>query len=266
MTGSGRRDDEGFQDPFPDGIVAGPEVDEDKHPLARTIWTAVLSILVLVVLIGVFVLVSYLTRETRTVTDQVAVTGGQVTIGAGSADVQVVEGSGEQVVATARVEHGLVPASYELRRTDAGIVIDSGCRPVLSPGCSVAVTVQVPADLPVEVRSTSGDVDVRGLADRVVTVRTGSGDVEGSGLAVTELSVLTRSGDIEADFSQQPFAFKAQTESGDVDAEIPAGTIRYQAKIESRSGEVESDVTDDPQGDGFMVVESDSGDIEVQQS
>lgn len=251
--------------------MSDPEADQlaleeldGPSPMARTLRTVLVTVVVAGVVVGALAVASTVARKTTTETSRVPVSGAsQVAVQAGGADVRFVEGTGDDLVVTARITSGLRTTAYSLKRRGDEILVTSSCQSWLSPGCGVEVTFQVPARLPLVVATGSGDVDLSGLKDRVVTIGTGSGDVEAEGLAVTELSVKTDSGDVDADFARQPFALKITTDSGDVDAEIPPGDVGYAVSVTSKSGDVENSLADDPQGRGLVRVTTDSGDVEI---
>ncbi len=253
---------------FPDDVVAGGELlPEGRRPLVRTLVTAVVTIAVLGALIGVFLLVVKLMTSTEEQASRIPLSSAQVSVDARSADIRFVPGKGEALVIRAKVTHGPLDGSYAaFINKREHIVLDDGCRRIVSPTCKVQVTMEVPAGYPVEVVTTSGNVSARGLADRVLTVRTGSGDVTGTGLAVTELSARTDSGQVDASFAREPFALKVRTDSGDVSAQVPRGTVRYQVQVRSGSGDVENALDDVAGGNGLVVVRTASGDVDLRRS
>lgn len=254
-------------DPF-DGDLADDQsfADEEyRHPLARTIWTAVISVLILIVLVGAFVVVSWLSRETTTVENEVTVRGGQLTVLSSGADLRFVPGdaTSDTVRISADVTSGLLSTDYAIEQRGDDVVLGARCRPVLTPGCGAVITIEVPGSLPINVKAGDGDLAVDGLEDRVVTVSTTSGDIVASGLSVPELSASTTSGDITADFASQPFAFKARTADGDVSATVPDGDVAYRVELNTIGGEVENAISNQPDGDGLLSVRTDDGDITV---
>lgn len=253
---------------FPDDVVAGGELlPEGRSPLIRTLLTALVTIVVIGVLIGVFLLVVKLMTSTEEQASRIPLTSAQVSVDARSADIRFVAGKGDALVIRSKVTHGPFDGSYAaLINKREHIVIDDGCRAIVSPTCKVQVTMEVPAGYPVEVTTTSGDVSAKGLADRVLTVRTESGDVTGSALAVTELSVRSDSGQVDAAFAKEPFALKVRTGSGDVSAQVPSGSVRYQVQVRSGSGDVKNALDDVAGGNGLVVVRTGSGDIDLGRS
>ena len=234
----------------------------DRPPWVRTLLTVVITVVVVGLLAGAAAMVSRASESTRTAANRLDVGDDpQLVIRSTDADVRLVEGTSTDVVIRAKVTSGLRKTKYELRRRGDEIEVVGSCLTWLSPGCGVDVTVAVPKKMPVLVATDSADVVADGLRDRVLTVATGSGDVLGQNLQLQEFSARTDTGDIDADFSQQPFAFKADTRSGDIAGRVPEGKIGYAVTVRSRSGDVRSVLTSDPKAKGIVHAVSDSGDI-----
>ncbi len=130
----------------------------------------------------------------------------------------------------------------------------------------MSLTIAIPKGVPVVINTTTGDVTADTLEQGVLTVATTSGDIDVAGLTVDEFSAESVSGDVKASFAKQPFAFKALTKSGDVSAAIPAGERTYAVMAESESGDVDSTISSDESGQGFVRVTTGSGDIRLRTS
>ena len=153
----------------------------------------------------------------------------------------------------------------EVERVGGATRLEAACRPLLSPGCGVDVTITVPEGTAVDLLTGSGDVDVSGL-DGAVAVRTGSGDVEVERLRTQDLTVRSNSGDVEATFARPPFAVKVATGSGDVDLGLPQTRTPYAVDARSESGEVDDAIpATDAQDARVVRVRTQAGDVEVEQ-
>ena len=94
--------------------------------------------------------------------------------------------------------------------------------------CTSDYRVAVPANVPVVIRSSDGDVHIaafRGSAD----VQTGSGNVFVDGFCGFALSVKTGSGSARATATCSPQTLNLRSSSGDVEATVPAGGYRIEA-------------------------------------
>lgn len=244
-----------------------PEVIADydvRSPASRTLLTVIGTIVVVVVVGGLVLGASILSRDTKVSTSVVEIgDSAQIVLDAGSADVRIVQGKPDVVRVEARVTSGLLTTDYQIGRRGDDIKIASGCQSWLNPGCGVETTVEIPKGFPVVVKTSSGNVDADTIEEGVLTVRTGSGNISGTALDVDELAADTVTGDISADFSTQPFAVKASTRSGDISASIPRGDRTYGIEATSTSGKVSSKITPDESGKGFIRAITKSGDISL---
>ena len=235
-----------------------------RSPAARTILT-VLGTLVAVALLAVLVLaLSIIRRDSRIATSQIDVgTNANLIINATSADIEVVEGEPDLLTITSTVTSGLRETDYQLGRKGDEIKIVSNCQTWLNPGCGVKARLEVPPGLPLRIRTTSGDIRVRAVSEGVLTVRSATGQITASGLEVDEFEATTTAGDIAATFVAQPLAFKATTKSGDVRATLPAGERTYAITTDTKSGDVSSQLDSDDDGEGFIRIQTTSGDIRL---
>ena len=131
------------------------------------------------------------------------------------------------------------------------------------------LTVEVPADLPVQVTDSSGDVSIDGV--RVVRVTDSSGDIEAHGLPA-DIEIDDSSGDIRVENaagrvkvvdSSGDFVVRGAREvlvqsdsSGDIDVEEISGGVR----IESESS---GDVVISRVGGSVEVLSDSTGDVRV---
>lgn len=243
-----------------------------RSPASRTLLTVIGTIVTVLLLGGLVLGASLIQRETRVATADVELGDiAGLVINAGAANVRLVEGEEGMVRIRSRITSGLRKTDYQLGRRGSEIKIVADCQTWLSPGCGVSATLEVPKGMPIEVRTTTGDVKAESLAEGVLTVTSGSGNVTVSDLKVDEFSADTGSGDITASFATQPFGLKANTSSGDIRATVPAGKRKYAVVVSSKSGEIDNsldgDVTNSLGGDqddgGIVRATTDSGDIRL---
>lgn len=252
---------------MPQETVADYDV---RSPASRTLLTVIGTIVTVLILGGLVLGASLIKRDTRVATADVELgDSALLVINAGAADVRLVEGEEGVVRIRARITSGLRQTDYQLGRRGDEIKIVSRCQTWLSPGCGVSATLEVPKGMPIEVKTTSGDIRADSLAEGVLTVTSGSGNVSVRDLKVDEFQANTASGDISATFATQPFGLKATTRSGDIRATVPAGKRTYAVVASSKSGdiansldgEVASTLDADQEGGGFVRATTDSGDI-----
>lgn len=235
-----------------------------RSPASRTLITVLGTILTVGVLVGVVLGASILKRNTTVSASDIPLAGtSQIVLDTGTANLRVVQGDADIIRVKSRITSGLRKTDYQLGRRGNEIKMLSGCQTWLSPGCGVETTVEVPKGFPVVIRTTSGDVEVSKVVEGALTIVTGSGDIVASGLTLDELSARSTSGDISADFTTQPFGFKATTTSGDISADMPTGDLKYVVTTRTTSGDVSSDLTSRKKGEGFVRAVTTSGDIDL---
>jgi hypothetical protein len=162
------------------------------------------------------------------------VTRVEVTVEAGDVDVL---GGGPLQVTVRRDEHfAFDQRPTEERSFEGGILrVRSTCPPIVLGACSADYRLTVPEDVPVVVRSGSGDIRLtsyRGAGE----VETGSGDVVVDAYCGPSLAVRSDTGSVRVSAACPPDQLELGSRDGDVTASVPAG--RYRVDAESGSGSV----------------------------
>jgi hypothetical protein len=106
---------------------------------------------------------------------------------------------------------------------------------------------------------TSGDVVVKDLTGKLQVTAT-SGDIEASGLKGGSVDVETTSGDLEVRLAEANDV-RAKGTSSDIEVTAPSGA--WNVSTETRSGEVDNGLGDDPNGSHTIDATTTSGDIEL---
>src|SRR3954463_5766062 len=109
----------------------------------------------------------------------------------GSGDVHIIGADVSGVSVIARVEGDSNHLGYGL--SDGRLSLYEECN---EQPCSVDIDAIVPAPIPMELTTGSGDLRVEGALERL-HIDAGSGDVEGLDIAGLDLAVKTGSGDID---------------------------------------------------------------------
>src|SRR3954471_16519294 len=153
----------------------------------------------------------------------------------GDGEIEIVGGGRRDSALVTRTERFAFGHDAETARSVSGGVfhVRSRCPTALLARCSVSYRVVVPDNVPVDVRTTGGDVtlrDYRGSA-RVVT---DAGRVAVDGYCGNSLELRTGSGDVAASAECAPPRLVLRTGAGDARAVVPAG--RYDVDAESTSG------------------------------
>jgi hypothetical protein len=199
-----------------------------------------------------------------------------VTLDAGPADVTVTAGAGDTVHLAQKLQWSFRHPTTSVSRTGDRLTVRARCPIEVGWSCAVHLTLQVPAETQVDVRSDSGDVDVSGLRT-AIAARTGSGDVRvedvvgnvrarsGDGDVTVENSRAPRvqasssSGDVSVRLDSSPTEVRATSDDGDVLVLVPdqAG-IAY--RVDDSSG---VSVRIDPSATRQISAHTGSGDVRV---
>lgn len=158
---------------------------------------------------------------------------------------------------------------------DGGVLKLGGC----GDDCEVRYTVEVPAGIPVSGKTSNGELkmsevgtvhvstssgrisleDVTGAVD----VRSSNGRIEGRGLKGGGIRAETSNGDVDL-ASSDAQDVQVKTSNGDVDVAVPAGSYRVTAKSDNGSKDI--GIGNDPSGDHRLSLVTNNGDVTVKSS
>jgi hypothetical protein len=158
--------------------------------------------------------------------------------------------AGSPLEVRARVTEALVAPERRVRRDDDGTLrLSSSCSPgYFSEFCGVDYDIRVPAGtairartgagdvvaenlrtiLPVELRSSAGDITVLGAVTPALRLRTSAGDVRASGVRADDVSARSSAGDVTLSLLGPAELLDAQTSAGDVDLVVPDASYRVE--------------------------------------
>ncbi len=179
--------------------------------------------------------------------------GGIVIVGGGRRDAITVE----------RSERYAFGHDAESRRwvQDGIFRVRSRCPTALMGRCRISYRVTVPDNLPIEVRTSGGSVQMSGYRGSA-TLSTGSGDIRVAGFCGFSLDARAGSGDVSARTACSPPKLSLRANSGSVTAQVPPGA--YEVDAESASGEEHvSGVRATEQSPFAITALSGSGDVTV---
>jgi hypothetical protein len=220
------------------GAVRGPRLS----PWGRVVSVSAALVLGVAAALGIGALVS---DEQRTTSYQVNGTLNGVLVDVGDADVTVVRAGSARSVGVQRIDHFAFGHDADARRTVRGGVLElySRCPRTVLHSCSASYRLTVPDNVPLDVRTTSGTVRLRGYRG-TATVRTRSGDVDVAGYCGNSLEIRADGGDVTAAATCAPPNLSLRTTTGAVRAVVPGG--RYQVDVQTAVGQ--------PQVRGISVV------------
>ncbi len=183
-----------------------------------------------------------------------------------SADAEIVGAGDESPVSVRRTERFAFGRRPQVERDTAGGVlsITVRCPKLLVGGCASRYRVAVPANVPVTVRSSSGDVRFRGYRGSA-RIDTGDGDIAVSSYCGFVLRAHTTGGDVRAIASCPTERLDLRSQEGDIRATVPPGRYRVDAESDNGFERIDGLVTADDApytiqaltGTGDVVVESD---------
>jgi hypothetical protein len=198
----------------------------------RTTWAWLVAASACVVLaVGVAMAVWWAVSSERRVTSyNVRGALSAVSLDLGGADAEIVGGREAPVVEVRRTDRFSFghPAAHR-REVSGGVLrISSRCPRTVFGSCTAAYRVSVPRNVPVSVRTGSGDVRLdsfRGSA----RIATGTGDIAATAFCGFLLQARAGSGDVSATAACAPDRLELRSRTGAVRAVVPPGRYRIDA-------------------------------------
>jgi hypothetical protein len=176
-----------------------------------------------------------LTRERQVATYRVLGSLTAIRLDLGNADAEIVGGRDAPVVDVRRTDHFAFGRPATNARSAAGGVlrIRSRCPDTLFGTCAARYRLTVPNNVPVTIRTGSGDVSLSGFRGSA-RITTEGGDIAADSYCGFVLQARADGGDIAASASCAPEQLDLRTRSGDIRAVVPPG--RYRIDAETSAG------------------------------
>jgi putative adhesin len=188
----------------------------------------------------------------------------QITLDLGGADATVVGGGSGRAVEVQRTDqYSFGRRAHANRDVSGGVLrLRSRCPDTVLASCSASYRVKVPDNIPVTVRTSSGDVRFsayRGSA----SIATSTGNITVGGYCGFLLQARAETGDVRASTSCSPERLVLRSRSGDVRAIVPAGRYRVDADTDGGTRRV---VGLTPAEDAPFQIQalSSAGDVDVE--
>ncbi|HVL07278.1 MAG TPA: DUF4097 family beta strand repeat-containing protein [Acidimicrobiales bacterium] len=194
--------------------------------------------------------------------------------------VEVVPGDGEETMIT-RTRRYLVGAPVA-RESLVGEVlrIEAACDGPIAAGCAVDYRVEVPAGVPVRIRTQRGSVSVTGMTGAVevdagagnvrlirttgpVKVDTSAGNVEGVDVVAPFLDATTGAGRIRLSMAEPPGRLGLKTGAGNIDVGLPTADGGYRVAPEAGAGKVNVTVEQNEGGSRSIMATTSAGNIRI---
>jgi hypothetical protein len=229
-------------------------------------WGRVVAISALLVVGSLVALVvaGFASRERRLVSYPVTGALQSLSFDLDAGDITIVGGGQRDAVEVQRTERYAFDRGPRSTRTvrAGSFKVTSRCPTSLLARCAVSYRVIVPDNVALDIRTTSGDVTLRGYRG-TARVASAGGAIAIAGYCGNALDARAGSGSIDFDAICAPPQTTLRAGSGDVSATLPAG--RYDIDAESASGEarVHGVVADDDAPYSVQAL-STSGDVSVE--
>jgi Putative adhesin len=200
-------------------------------------WGRLVTISVFAVLTAALVMAVWwaATTEERTGTYIVRGTVNGITLDIGDADLDIIGGGTQAALQVSRTDRFSFGHPAEAERVVRGgtLRLHSRCPAALIGSCSSSYRLRVPDNVPVTVKTTSGDVASSGYRGSA-RVDTTTGDVNFNGWCGFNLQIRADAGDVRAVAACSPERLQLRSRQGRVDALVPPG--RYRVDAESDEG------------------------------
>ncbi|EHN11117.1 lipoprotein [Patulibacter medicamentivorans] len=262
-----------------------PLLDPETRP--RGLPPALIAIGVIggiaMLLLTAMLLVLRFTRETST--EEHRYRGiSALTIAAHDGDIELVTApAGAPLRVEERITKEIWAPKVHRERTGSRLRLRSECPAMPIASCEIRFRVEVPAGTAIDVSSDSGDVVARGLrSDVPVSLRSDSGELRVESLTAPALRLDADSGDVRGDELRVPDVV-AKADSGEVDLALTvplrrlsaiadSGDVRvalpdavYALTASTDSGDVHDDgVRRDPRSSRRVELRTDSGDVRIE--
>jgi hypothetical protein len=178
--------------------------------------------------------------------------------------IEIVGGGRRDSVSVERTERFAFGHDAESTRSVRDGVLRVGSRcPSAFPGrCTVSYRIVVPDNLPVEVRTGSGNVRLRDYRGSAL-LATDGGDIDVAGFCGFSLDARAGSGNVAAQTACAPPKLSLRANTGSVRAIVPRGSYDLDAESASGSERVRG-VTTTPEAPFSIRALSGSGDVSVE--
>lgn len=187
----------------------------------------------------------------------------------------------ETVTVTARISDGLRNTGHSATESDGRLVVEGSCPLIGETWCEVDYTIEVPAELPVEVESgqsitvsdVNGGVVAHSDTGSVDLARVGGdvdasadeGRLEGTDLTAGRVTAEADQGRVELTFAESPRHVDVSADQGRVEIVLPdEDDVVYAVSTDADQGTVSDDaIRTDPDSTRTIRVEADQGDITI---
>ena len=194
--------------------------------------------------------------------------------------VEVVPGGADEATIT-RTRRYLIGAPKVSEALVEGVLrVEAQCQSAIAAGCAVDYRLEVPAGVPVRIRTEratvvvtdmTGTVEVDAGAGNVrltrtrgpVKVDTSAGNVDGVDLAAQFLDATTSAGRIRLSIAEAPGRLGLKTGAGHIDVGLPTTPGGYRVATETGAGKVDVTVEQNQGGSRAIIASTGAGNIRI---
>jgi hypothetical protein len=194
--------------------------------------------------------------------------------------IQIVPGQSDGATIT-RTRRYLVggPEAREAL-VDGVLRVNAECQSIITAGCAVDYRLEVPAGVPVRIRTKRGSVSVTDMTGMVevdagagnvrlirtrgpVKVGTSAGDVDGVDIAAQFLDATTSAGRIRLSIAEAPGRLGLKTGAGNIDVGLPTTPGGYRVATETGAGKADVTVEQNEGGSRAIIASTGAGNIRI---
>jgi hypothetical protein len=198
---------------------------------------------------------------------------------AGSIQVVGVDGS-DTITVHARISEGLRATGHQVSERDDMMVVRGSCPLFGSDWCEVDYTIEVPADMYVDVSGAesvtvsdlTGGLVAHSVASVVdlsrvggdVTVSANQGRLEATDLTADRVHARANQGSLSLEFAESPHEIVAEANQGRIDIVLPDDPdVDYATETEANQGAVSDRINQSPRSDRSITARANQGNITI---
>lgn len=187
-----------------------------------------------------------------------------ISLDLGNADVEIVGGREQPVLGVRRSDRfafGHV-AAHTRAVADGSLRLGSRCPSTVFENCSATYRLTVPNNVPVTVRTSSGNVEIAGFRGSA-RIATRTGDIAASSFCGFRLHAQADRGDVSVSAACSPERLELRSRTGDVQAVVPPGRYAIDADSDEGARSVRGLVAGDDAPFRILAL-SGQGDVELE--
>lgn len=170
----------------------------------------------------------------------------------------------EEATLTRRESWAFARASVTSSTTDGVLTAEATCPDTdpLTEYCSVDFELVLPVGTDVELRTVTGDIDVRGMSGTIRT-STGTGGIRLDEVSSASVRATTSTGDVRVKMATPPVNITARSSTGDVTVKVPDDGTVYRVVTGTSVGNRTVQVPTDSTSSRVIEAVTSMGDVKV---